>query len=916
MSNYFEKGLTDEQVIANREQYGRNELTPPAKTPLWKLFLEKFHDPIIRILLIAWVLSIGVAVYQITSGIEGLDALLEPTGILIAILLATGIGFAFEVSANRKFDILNQIGDESLVKVVRNGKIAEIPKKEVVVGDIVIITTGDEIPADGTLIESISLQVNESSLTGEPVANKYADREKNDPRATYPTYVVLNGSTVMEGHGVMEVTQVGDATEYGKVYKGAQIENDIQTPLNIQLDKLAKLITKISYTIAALILIIRCISFFTGNHPTDWIGIGQYFLNTIMIAVTIIVVAVPEGLPMSVTLSLALSMKRMLAANNLVRKMHACETMGATSVICTDKTGTLTQNQMQVETTHFFALDKQELGNDATIDTLISESIALNTTANLNTESNGHTTVIGNPTEGALLLWLAKQDIHYGTLRHTIPVAEQLTFSTERKYMGTVIMSPTLKKRMLYVKGAPEIVLKKCNTIHTTQGIVSIEPLISNIEKELLDYQGRALRTLALAYAEVDENSCFDNGVLAPHIKLTLLGITAIADPVRSDVPQAIQSCIGAGIDIKIITGDTQATAREIGRQIGLWQPQDSDDNITTGDKVAAMSDEELTQRVQQLKIIARARPLDKERLVKALQRNGEVVAVTGDGTNDAPALNAAQVGLSMGDGTTVAKEASAITILDNSFTTINRAVMWGRSLYRNIQRFIVFQMTINVAACLIVLLGATLGTESPLTVTQMLWVNLIMDTFAALALASLPPDERVMREKPRPLKAHIITPAMARTIMTTGLLFVIFLFGLLQYFHHTDISAFSQIEWSKFFNYYFQFTTEGNLSAYEISLFFTIFVMLQFWNMFNAKAFATGTSAFSCMWKCSGFIGIGLLIIVGQILIVSFGGEMFSVTPLSANDWWQLTLATSIVLIAGEIGRLIAHICKQTQKR
>ena len=916
MSNYFEKGLTDEQVIANREQFGRNELTPPAKTPLWKLFLEKFQDPIIRILLIAWVLSIGVAVYQITSGIEGLNALLEPTGILIAILLATGIGFAFEVSANRKFDILNQIGDESLVKVVRNGKIAEIPKKEVVVGDIVIITTGDEIPADGTLIESISLQVNESSLTGEPVANKYADREKNDPRATYPAYVVLNGSTVMEGHGVMEVTQVGDATEYGKVYKGAQIENDIQTPLNIQLDKLAKLITKISYTIAALILIIRCISFFTGNHPTDWIGIGQYFLNTIMIAVTIIVVAVPEGLPMSVTLSLALSMKRMLAANNLVRKMHACETMGATSVICTDKTGTLTQNQMQVETTHFFALDKQELGNDATIDTLISESIALNTTANLNTESNGHTTVIGNPTEGALLLWLAKQDIHYGTLRHTIPVAEQLTFSTERKYMGTVIMSPTLKKRMLYVKGAPEIVLKKCNTIHTTQGIVPIEPLISNIEKELLDYQGRALRTLALAYAEVDENSCFDNGVLAPHIKLTLLGITAIADPVRSDVPQAIQSCIGAGIDIKIITGDTQATAREIGRQIGLWQPQDTDDNITTGDKVAAMSDEELTQRVQQLKIIARARPLDKERLVKALQRNGEVVAVTGDGTNDAPALNAAQVGLSMGDGTTVAKEASAITILDNSFTTINRAVMWGRSLYRNIQRFIVFQMTINVAACLIVLLGATLGTESPLTVTQMLWVNLIMDTFAALALASLPPDERVMREKPRPLKAHIITPAMARTILTTGLLFVIFLFGLLQYFHHTDISAFSQIEWSKFFNYYFQFTTEGNLSAYEISLFFTIFVMLQFWNMFNAKAFATGTSAFSCMWKCSGFIGIGLLIIVGQILIVSFGGEMFSVTPLSANDWWQLTLATSIVLIAGEIGRLIAHICKQTQKR
>ncbi|MBP3349219.1 MAG: calcium-translocating P-type ATPase, PMCA-type [Bacteroidaceae bacterium] len=916
MNNYFEKGLTDEQVIASRQKYGSNELTPPAKTPLWKQFLEKFKDPIIRILLIAWVLSIGVATYQVASGAEGVNAFFEPAGILLAILLATGIGFAFEVSANRKFDILNQIGDETLVKVVRNHNIIEIPKKEVVVGDIVVINTGDEIPADGTLIESVSLQVNESTLTGEPVANKYADPAKNDPRATYPSNMVLNGCTVMEGHGVMEVSQVGDATEYGKVYKGAQIENDVETPLNIQLDKLANLITKISYTIAALILIIRCVTFFTGCHPTDWISIGQYILNTLMIAVTIIVVAVPEGLPMSVTLSLALSMKRMLSANNLVRKMHACETMGATSVICTDKTGTLTQNQMQVEETRFYALDKQELGNDTTIDTLISESIALNTTANLNTDTNGRIGVIGNPTEGALLLWLTKQNIQYNTLRHTIPVAEQLTFSTERKYMGTVIVSPTLKKRILYVKGAPEIVLKKCHTISTTQGIVPIEPLRQNIEGELLNFQNRALRTLALAYAEVDESSCFDNGVLKEDIQLTLLGITAIADPVRTDVPEAIQSCLNAGIKVKIITGDTQATAREIGRQIGLWQPQDTDANITTGEQVAAMSDEELTHRVQEFKIIARARPLDKERLVKALQRNGEVVAVTGDGTNDAPALNAAQVGLSMGDGTTVAKEASAITILDNSFTTINKAVMWGRSLYHNIQRFIVFQMTINVAACLIVLLGAILGTESPLTVTQMLWVNLIMDTFAAMALASLPPDERVMQEKPRPLTAHIITPMMARTILATGLLFVIFLFGLLQYFNHTDITAFSQIEWSKIFSYCFKAGEHGALSPYELSLFFTIFVMLQFWNMFNAKAFATGTSAFNSIWKCNGFLCVALLIVVGQILIVTFGGEMFSVTPLSTSDWWQLILTTSVVAIVGEIFRFSAYIFTRCKKR
>ena len=909
MSNYLEKGLNDQQVALNREKFGKNELTPPTKTPLWKQFLEKFSDPIIRILLIAWILSIGVATYQVYTGAEGANAFFEPIGILVAIILATGIGFAFEVSANRKFDILNQIGDETAVKVVRNKQITEIPKKEVVVGDIILLNTGDEVPADGILIESVSLQVNESSLTGEPMANKFADPEKNDPRATYPSNMVLNGSTVIEGHGVMEVSHVGDATEYGKVYKGAQIENDIETPLNIQLEKLARLVTIISYTIAALIIILRCISFFTGDHATDWISIGQYALNSIMIAVTIIVVAVPEGLPMSVTLSLAMSMKRMLTANNLVRKMHACETMGATSVICTDKTGTLTQNQMQIEETRFFALSEQTLGGNKEIDTLISESIALNTTANLSTNEKGRAAVIGNPTEGALLLWLTGQNVQYETLRRNIPIIEQLTFSTERKYMATVVKSPATGKRILYVKGAPEILLKICDKIHLQEGAKAIEPHIADIEKELLGFQNRALRTLALAYAEVDETGCFADGRLRNDLRLTLLGIAAIADPVRQDVPEAIQSCLNAGIKVKIITGDTQATAREIGRQIGLWKPEDTDANITTGEQVAAMSDEELTTRVQDLKIIARARPLDKERLVKALQRNGEVVAVTGDGTNDAPALNAAQVGLSMGDGTTVAKEASAITILDNSFTSINKAVLWGRSLYRNIQRFIVFQMTINVAACLIVLLGAVLGTESPLTVTQMLWVNLIMDTFAALALASLPPDPHVMLEKPRPLSAHIITPGMGRVIITTGLLFVALLFGLLQYFNYNDITAFSQIEWQHLFDNYFRFDDQGTLSQYELSLFFTIFVMLQFWNMFNAKAFATGTSAFASLRKSTGFIGVGLLIIVGQILIVTFGGEMFNVTPLSIDDWWQLILTTSVVLVIGEVIRLINRL-------
>lgn len=906
MAQYFNRGLNDKQVIASREKHGSNELTPPAKTPLWKQFLEKFSDPIIRILLIAWVLSVGVSIYQACNGADLNHVLLEPAGIFVAILLATGIGFAFEVSANRKFDILNQIGEENPIKVVRNNKIIEIPKKEIVVGDIVLLNTGDEVPADGILLESMSLQINESSLTGEPTANKYADPEKNDPRATYPSNMVLNSSTVIDGHGVMEVTQVGNATEYGKVYKGAQIENEIETPLNIQLKKLAHLVTYISYFIAAFIIAFRITQLFSGGQPSDWVYIGQYILNTIMIAVTIIVVAVPEGLPMSVTLSLALSMKRMLTANNLVRKMHACETMGATSVICTDKTGTLTQNQMQVDSTHFYALAEQQLGNNPDIDTLISESIALNTTANLSQTDNNRTTVIGNPTEGALLLWLNTQGIDYNTLRSNCTIVEQLTFSTERKYMATTIVSPTLNKRILYVKGAPDILLKICDKIHTTNGIESIESYRPTIENELLDAQNRALRTLALAYVEVGEESSFDNGHVKPHIYLTLLGITAIADPVRKDVPEAIQSCLDAGIKVKIITGDTPATAREIGRQIGLWQADDNETNITTGEKIAAMSDEELTSRVEELKIIARARPMDKERIVKALQRNNEVVAVTGDGTNDAPALNAAQVGLSMGDGTNVAKEASAITILDNSFTSINKAVLWGRSLYHNIQRFIVFQMTINVTACLIVLLGTVLDTESPLTVTQMLWVNLIMDTFAALALASLPPDKLVMREKPRSLTAHIITPAMGSVILCTGLLFVVLLFGLLQYFNIYDITSLSQISLAKYFESFLHIGQHGTLTEYELSLFFSIFVMLQFWNMFNAKAFATKESAFAKITQCGGFVGVGLLIILGQILIVTFGGEMFNVTPLSTQDWVLLISATSVVLWMGEMARFI----------
>ena len=894
-------GLSESEVLASRERYGENILTPPARTPMWKLFLEKFSDPIIRILLVALLLSVAVAVYHIATGEAGMSALFEPAGIALAILLATVVGFLFEMSAAKKFDILNQVNDDLPVKVIRGGHMLEIPKREIVVGDIVMLNAGDEIPADGILLSAVSVQVNESSLTGEPMATKTTIEADFDKEATYPSNAVMNGSTMLGGYGVMQVTQVGDATEYGKVYTGSQIENNTQTPLDKQLNILASFITKASYVIAAVIFIARTVIYLTEHPVIDWLLFGSYLLSTAMIAVTVIVVAVPEGLPMSVTLSLAMSMKRMLANNNLVRKMHACETMGAASVICTDKTGTLTQNQMRV---HEAAFDYTP---ESGVENIIFESIAANSTAHLD-KAVGSVKVLGNPTEGALLLWLADRGVDYAALRRHAEVIEQLTFSTERKYMATVVQSPLLNHRVLYVKGAPEYVMNFCSDQVTSSGNVPMADSRPMLEEKLLQYQNQAMRTLGFAYALVEPDEvCFIAGHLAPHIKLTFLGITAIADPVRKEVPAAVSDCLNAEIKVKIVTGDTPATAREIARQISLWTPEDGDRNIITGPEFAALDDKTLLERIPDLKVIARARPMDKERLVRLLQSQDEVVAVTGDGTNDAPALNAAQVGLSMGDGTSVAKEASDITIIDNSFGSITKAVLWGRSLYRNIQKFILFQMTINVAACLIVLIGAFLGTESPLTVTQMLWVNLIMDTFAALALASLPPDERVMRDKPRHLNDNIVTRPMAGGIIGTGIAFVLLLFGLLQYFKHVDITSLAQFDLSLFFTHFFNFApVPGGLTRYELTLFFSIFVFLQFWNMFNAKAFGNVQSAFDRLASCKGFLWVTLIILAGQILIVSLGGALFSVTPLQPMDWVYIFVATSAVLWIGEIYRLI----------
>lgn len=880
-------GLTDEQVEESRRLHGENVLTPPAKVSLWKQFIEKFDDPIIRILLVAWVLSVGIAcVHCFGPEQAGFSAFLEPLGIFFAIMLASCVGFFFEVKANKEFDILNTVNDEIQVTVVRNGRITEVSRKDVVVGDIVMLGTGEEVPADGHLLEAVSLQINESTLTGEPLIGKTTNEADFDKEATYPSNVVMRGTTVVDGHGIMVVEQVGDATGYGKVYEGSQIDNHIETPLQMQLKGLAKVISKAGYAIAVVTFLTLTIKLVLSGQDYSVMEWFSHLLNFFMVAVTLIVVSVPEGLPMSVTLSLALSMNRMLKTNNLVRKMHACETMGATTVICTDKTGTLTQNQMQVHETKFYNLEKQTLGDDE-LSRLIKEGIAVNSTANLETVDD-KTKTLGNPTEAALLLWLRSQGVDYLPLREGAKVISQLTFSTERKYMATVVNSPLLKKKVLYVKGAPEIVLSHCKQVAANGSLVPTAQMRPEIEKQLLAYQGQAMRTLGFAYQVLGENeddAPYVEGRLKEGLDLTYLGVVAISDPVRADVPAAVQHCTNAGISVKIVTGDTPGTAREIGRQIGIWKPEDTDRNIITGPAFEALSDDEAYNRVMDLKIMCRARPTDKQRLVQLLQKHGAVVAVTGDGTNDAPALKAAQVGLSMGDGTSVAKEASDITILDNSFSSITRAVMWGRSLYRNIQRFLLFQLTINVAACVIVLLGSLIGTESPLTITQMLWVNLIMDTFAAGALASLPPNERVMNDKPRKSGKDgdfIITRPMSVRIFGVGLAFVVVLMGLLLYFHASD-----------------------GLSLHDLSWFFSFFVMLQFWNMFNAKAFMEGTSAFANMKASKGFLGVAALILVGQIMIVSLGGPMFNVVPLSIQDWLTIIGSSSLVLWIGEIARL-----------
>ena len=883
-------GLTDVQVLESRRMNGVNVLTPPKKDSLWKQFLEKFGDPLIIILMIAGVLSIGISCYEFFGLGQGTAVFFEPVGIFVAILLATGLAFYFELQADKEFTILNQVNDDESVEVIRNGNTTQIPRRDVVVGDIVILSTGEEVPADAELLKATSLHIDESTLTGEPICSKSVNEKDFDMDAPYPTNHVMKGTKIMEGHGICRVLAVGDKTEQGRVFKAVQIDDSVKTPLNEQLDGLSDWITKISYGIAVLIVIGRVIMYFVVNGTYCFGSMEQvapfiaYVLQTLMIAVTLVVVAVPEGLPMAVTLSLAYSMRRMLKTKNLVRKMHACETMGATTVICTDKTGTLTQNLMSV--------DEMKVYGD-TPKTVIYEGIAVNSTASIDFSDKNKPQMLGNPTEGALLLWMNKQGIDYREIREKVKTIAELPFSTERKCMATVVESVALKgKKVLYVKGAPEIVFALCKETAVGQ---------EDVEKQLTEYQNRAMRTLAFAYQVLNEDDkAIDNNKLVAD-KLCFIGVAAIADPVRVDVPAAVRECVDAGINVKIVTGDTTGTAKEIARQIGLWDDsKDTERNIITGSEFAALSDTELQERVLDLKIISRARPMDKKRLVEALQKLNQVVAVTGDGTNDAPALRTAHVGLSMGDGTSVAKEASDITIIDNSFSSIGKAVMWGRSLYQNIQRFLLFQLTVNVTACFLVLCGAFMGTESPLTVTQMLWINLIMDTFAAMALASLPPSESVMKDKPRDRKAFILNKPMLREIIGVGGFFFLMLLAMLYIFQHADITQLTDL-------LHLHLGAKGHVSSYELTLLFTTFVMTHFFYLFNARAFETGRSALHFK-GCNGLLTIVAIILVGQIAMVEVPGlqQFFNVEGLKLIDWIIIIIGSSFVLWVREIWHLL----------
>lgn len=936
-------GLSASQVVESRRIHGENVLTPPPRDPWWKLFFEKFRDPIIRILSVAAAIAIIIGIFD--------GHYLEGVGIVLAIFLATFMSFINEYRAGKEFDILNRVNDDMLVKVIRDGNVTSIPKRDVVVGDIVIVDRGDEIPSDGVLLETVSLSVNESSLTGEPLTRKHCDISSDNGTHTYPINRVYKSTVVVEGHGIFETTAVGDKTEIGVTAREAAASFDDPTPLTIQLHKLSDFISSTAFILAISIFVILAfidifkaelgldanqrfvfgtivvtivamlakfwlpsLSFLVGSIGLKWnipnpfnkykgssllisaslgvfvllasFAIGLFWgidffdvrdwfslkilsvlLNYFMVSMTLIVVAVPEGLAMSVTLSLAYSMRKMTAANNLVRRMQATETMGAATVICTDKTGTLTQNQMAVLEWHF--VDGTRINTDSFDAKIIGYSMAVNSTAHL--DFNGkEIKMVGNPTDAALLLWLNGQGVDYRAIRDNFEVEFQRPFSSELKYMLTFGYAQDSGKKLLLVKGAPEIVL----------AMSVVDEKITGLSKSIVEeYQKKSLRAIAFAYREFLSGDFNEDNIPAD---LKFIGFVGIADPVRPDVADAVKSCQAAGIDVKMVTGDNIVTASAIGRQVNIL-PDGANKQVISGPEFEALPDKLAAEQVGNLKIMYRARPADKLKLVRLLQEKGDVVAVTGDGTNDAPSLNRANVGFAMGSGTQVAKEASDIILLDDSFASIVNAVRWGRTLYYNIQKFLFFQLTINLLALAVVLAGPFTGITLPLTVSQMLWVNLIMDTFAALALATEPPHSAIMDYPPRRKAEFIITRSIGKGIaFTAGFLFVV-LMALLQFMR-----------------------ADGNIDSYELTLFFNVFVMFQFWNLFNARVFGQDISAFRGLSKNKSFIFIAFLIVIGQVAIVQFGGTFFRTVPLSLRDWVLVVIFSSIILWAAEFIKFI----------
>ncbi len=835
------QGLTDAEVLSSREKHGLNLLTPPKEVPWWKLYLEKFKDPIIVILLVATAISLAFGI------IEGNYT--ESIGIIAAVLIATGVGFWREYDAKKKFDAMKSDKDYEPVKVRRNGVVVEITKDHVVVGDIAILSAGDEIPADIELFKAIDMKVAESAMTGESVAvPKYPIDEAYTGSGFAPN-LLLRGTTIESGLGEGVVIKVGDETEIGKTTIQASEETDNKTPLEEKLGELAGKITTAAFLVAGLMFIILNLvhwDFAFGDHAFSWsMSTLLTEVGFLMGAIVVIIVAVPEGLPLSVTLALAFSMKTMANENNLVKKMHACETIGAVNVIFTDKTGTLTQNCMTVVDVDVREEDKDVLN-------LVG---AVNSTANWSNASR----VLGNPTEAAILKHMG-HDLSE-RLRSEYRILSCIPFSSAYKYMVTQAQNEESKEEIILIKGAPEVIAR----------IIRYDKYLGEVSTQ----QARGRRAISAAIINSKDYNAVKESLESgnPLDDCTYIGTWFIEDPVRSDVPDAIRKCYGAGIDVVMMTGDNLRTGTEIGRQAGfkdIWA-------IEAKDFWEAVKNPQNGREYPN--VIARCTPTNKLDILKWAKDKDYVCAMTGDGVNDSPSLNHADVGIAMGSGTSVAKEAADIILLDDAFPSIVTGVKWGRSLYKNIKNFLFFQLSINVSACLIAVFGPLVGVEMPFTVIQFLWINLVMDSLAAIALTSEPADERVLSEKPRDRRQFIIDKSLAKSIFGFGIFVWILCTFVLWGMKHTEF-----------------------LSKIDLTVFFASYMVINLWNMFNARVIGKNKSVFSGLKSNYKFTGILLFILAVTILLVQFGGEVFQTHPLSWKTWLTIILVTSPVMIVREI--------------